>query len=262
MKQTQDHRIYTTAFSLLERRENQTISDLNSKIADVESSVGFHIWLFEETNRMFPIRSTRMPLKMYRQIIYHLYLKNCDYLLSSVILAKYGLLNPAYNNLRTVYENILMMYYLRFYPSEASLVFSSFRLKITSRQKKKLRNTKKFYLHSFLIRELYRPRMKGKMEKFYNQISKHTHPSGMPGNLEFEYSPKKVHDCLDGILVLTYGSITSYLEEFVFLFDDAQKRGINESRLRILDSLGQRYDFAPNIVQLEKNLRIKGDKIA
>ena len=260
MKQSQDHKTYVSVFNNLERRESRAVLDLNSKIADVESSIGFHVWVFNEANRMFPIKKTRMPLKMYRQIIYHLYLKNCDYLLSSIILAKYGLVNPAYSNLRTVYENILMMYYLRFYPNEAGLVFSSSRPNIASKQKKKIR-TKKFYRHDFLVNALYRPRTKTKMKKFYHHISKHSHPSVMPGNLEFEYNSKKVHECLDGILAITYGSVISFLEEFVFLFDNAQREGIDESRRRILDSLGLKYDFAPNLVQLAKNLRIKGGNI-
>src|SRR5437867_539675 len=146
-----------------------------------------------------------------------------------------------------------MIYYLRFHPNEASLIFSSFRLNIVSRQKKKLK-TKKFYSHSFLIDALYRPRTKGKMKKFYHHISQHSHPSLLSANLDHGYKPKIINDCLKGILILAYGSVTSFLEEFVFLFDDTQRKAINESRLRILDSLGSKYDFAPNIVQLEKNL--------
>lgn len=260
MKQTEDHKKYASTFNKLESKEDRAVLDLNSKIADAESSIGFHIWLFEETNRMFPIKKTRMPLKMYRQIIYHLYLKNCDYLLSSMILAKYGLVNSAYSNLRTVYENILMIYYLRFHPNEAGLIFSSSRIKIASKQKKKLK-TKKYYSTSFLLDALYKPRMKSMMKTFYHQISMHSHPSVWNANLDQSYKPKTVTDCLNGILALTYGSVTSFLEEVVFLFDDTQRKGINESRLRILDSLGSKYDFAPNATHLAKELRIKGDKI-
>lgn len=260
MKQTEDYNVYKNRFHALEIRETNAVSQLNSKIADVESSIGFHFHLFDESNRMFPIRRVRTPLELYRQIIHGLYLKNSHYLLSSVILAKYGLVNSAYGNLRTVYENILMTYYLRFHPNEARLLLSSFQPHVRKSQIQKLR-TKKFYSHSFLIDTLYMPRMKNKMKKFYHDISQHIHPSLLRANFDSEYNPRSIDDCLKGILVFTYGSITSYLEEFLFLFDDIQRKGIDKSRLRILDSLQIRYEFAPNVKQFEKNLRIKDGKI-
>lgn len=260
MKQTDDHTIYRGRFQALETRESSVIIEHNAKIADVESSIGFHFWLFDEANRMIPIRNISTPLKYYRQIMWGLYLKNSHYLLSSLILAKYGLVNSAYGNLRTVYEDILTTYYLRFFPNEARLLASSFKPKITKKQKQRLR-TKGFYSPSFLIDAMYKNAKGNKMRKFYHLISQHSHASLLSANLDSNYNSTVINNCLNGILACTYGSVTSFLEEFVFLFDDTQRSGINESRLRILDSLGLRFDFAPNVDILEKNLRIKGTKI-
>lgn len=261
MKQTVDMKRYEQLHNVFERKETRIAIDLNTKLADVRSTIGFQFWLFEEVERIAMTGKIPVPFRLHNQLIYIVYQRNCYYLAGSEILTKYGLISPCNNNLRSVYEGILIMYYLRFHPTEAKLVLRRFSAVKKSKKLIHLLKVKDYYSHKFLLETLYDGNKKTRLRRFYSLISKAAHPSIQAVMYDNIYKKSSVLNALDALLVLSYANITAFLETFLILFDKAAIPSIEESRLRILDSLGYRYSFEPNHPSINKAIRIRGTKI-
>ena len=181
--------------------------------------------------------------------------RNMVYLHSSYILGSMGFSHPSISLQRTVYETILRSYLFIVNPKEANLYYS----KLQTDEEEKFLRKRRFYGHSYLINELFKPKTKDKHRTFYKKLSISAHAEIKGIFLDFpDYREKEIEDRLRTILSLAYGNIQMMAEEFLDLLDIALKRIIKEVLKEIVESLERKIPlFEPDKDVYFSKLRLK-----
>lgn len=260
MKQTDDMARFIKLEENFEDKITATTARFGNHMAEIQSAIGFQFWVIDEVLSMLKSRGYRLPLRPHNQLIFGFYTRNCHYLAAAELLAKRGLVTSTLNNIRSSYESILMMYYLRCYPNEGRLISRLASSRRGNSVKNQLR-VKQYYSHKHLLSSLYVGKRYRDLRRFYEEISKAAHPTLRSSSHDITYSPRMVSYALDGILILSYANITAFLESFGLVFDENEFKPVNESRTRILDALRFRPTFEPNAPSLRGMMRLKGGEM-
>jgi hypothetical protein len=192
----------------------------------------------------------------YQQFVSIYFVRNLVYLRSTYLLACGAFCGPSRDLQRTIYETILKGYLFVVDQQEADVMYSVINGTIESKELKALRR-RRFWPFEYLINRLYLKETRESNKKFYEALSRFSHPSIKSVYHDLEYSKTEVEDCLNVILSLTYGNIQMMAEGFYDLLDSTLKRMIRESLFEIADFQGETGLFEPDQERWFPKIRLK-----
>ena len=189
----------------------------------------------------------------HKALIPILYDRNNHYLIAAYKLTSNCLINPAYLNLRVVFETIAKMYLLHLTETEANLFYNSQLGKLSANEKKDF--TGKFnWLGPSIVRNiLYSGEKKRQINEFYRQISNSAHPIIESAMIDFYYRDETVTDALHLTLALSCANMIAIHETYVDKFNGEAVTEIRNTLDKITKELGGfMIDMIPNNPNLKK----------
>ena len=182
-----------------------------------------------------------------KSIIPVLFERNNHNLLAAYKLACIGLNNPAYLNLRTVFEGITQMYLLQLTDREAYIFYKQQLGTLTETEEKELKN-KHHWLRPSRIRQLlYTGEKKKQVDDFYILISNAAHPGIKRSIGDFDYREEVTVDVLSILLALSAASLMSIKNIYSSMIGEEEVEEIDDLLDRVTQELkGQVMDISPN----------------
>ena len=186
-----------------------------------------------------------------------LYDRNNHYLIAAYKLTSNCLINPAYLNLRVVFETIAKMYLLRLTEKEADLFYKSQLNELSVSEKKEFEGKFRWLGPKIIRNLLYSDEKKRLIDEFYEQISNSAHPSIKSAMIDFEYRDETVTDALDLTLALSCANMIAIHETYFNKFNDDEVTEIINTLDKIAKELGGvMIDIIPNNPNLKKKPKI------
>lgn len=146
------------------------------------------------------------PVEKFNLIFFQ---RNVSYLISAHILAEQGLVNPARNVTRTIYEQILRSHLFLYDPNEAELWNDYYHQTPESEDFENIRREikrRRYWNHRYMKDKMYEGSVLEQHEKFYETISWFSYPHIKSTISDYE-KITEVEDTLRGILGLSYNTI-------------------------------------------------------
>ena len=197
-------------------------------------------------------RVSGKPLSGPKALIPILYDRNNHYLIAAYKLTSNCLINPAYLNLRVVFETIAKMYLLHLTEKEADLFYKSQLNEMSVNEKKEFEGTFKWLGPAKVRNILYSDEKKRRINESYTQLSNSAHPSIKSAMNDFDYRDETVTDALHLTLALSCANIIAIHETFFDKFIDKEITEISNTFDKIEKELGFRIDMVPNNPNLTK----------
>ena len=199
------------------------------------------------------IEVSGQPLSGPKALIPILYDRNNHYLIAAYKLTSNCLINPAYLNLRVVFETIAKIYLLHLTEKEADLFYKSQLSKLSVNEEKEFKS-KYSWLGPKTVRNiLYSDKKKLQINEFYEQISNSAHPSIISAMSDFEYRDETVTDALHLTLALASANMIVIHETYFDKFNEEAETEIINTLDKIAKELGGfMIDMIPNNPDLKK----------
>ena len=180
-------------------------------------------------------------------IIPVLFERNNHNLIAAYKLACIGLNNPAYLNLRTVFEGITQMYLLHLTDREAYIFYKQQLGTLTEDEEKELKN-RHHWLRPSRIRELlYTGDRKEQVDDFYILISNAAHPGIKRAMGDFDYREDVTVDVLSISLALAAASLVTVRDIYSAMIGEEEAEEIDDILERVARELdGPVMDISPN----------------
>jgi hypothetical protein len=246
-------RDYNDIESILNYRKDIIFKEHAAKLDIFQDSIELLFYLTKVLNAGFidEFKRTGKRLEGPRTIIPVLFERNNHNLLAAYKLACIGLNNPAYLNLRTVFEGITQMYLLHFTDREAYIFYRQQLGTLTEMEEKELKN-KHHWLRPSRIRELlYTGEKKKQVDDFYILISNAAHPGIKRAMGDFDYREEVTVDVLSISLALSAASLMSIKNIYSSMIGEEEVEEIDSILDRVVRELeGQVLDISPNHVGL------------
>jgi hypothetical protein len=187
-------------------------------------------------------------------IIPVLFERNNHNLLAAYKLACIGLNNPAYLNLRTVFEGITQMYLLHFTDREAYIFYKQQLDTLTEDEEKELKNKHHWLRPSRIRAVLYAGEKKKQVDDFYILISNAAHPGIKRAMGDFDYREEVTVDVLSISLALSAASLMSIKNIYSDILNEEEAEEIDNILDRVTRELdGQVMDISPNHPGLKRD---------
>jgi hypothetical protein len=190
-------------------------------------------------------RARGKKLPPYQQFVSIYFQRNITFLRGAYLLACRSLCEPSRDLQRTTFETILRGYLFTVKKKEANLMYSLIEGTIKPEEKDALRK-KKYWPFRSLVRELYTKETRKSCEKFYDRLSRSSHPSIMGTFADLRYSSEMVEDCLNTILALSYNNVQMMAEGFFDFLDNEFKEVIRATLKDIADAQEVIVIFEPD----------------
>jgi hypothetical protein len=220
-----------------------------AKLDIFQNSIELLFYLTKVLNAGFlnEFKKTGKRLEGPRTIIPVLFERNNHNLIAAYKLACIGLNNPAYLNLRTVFEGITQMYVLHLTDREAYIFYKQQLGTLTETEEKELKN-KHHWLRPSRIRQLlYTGEKKKQVDDFYILISNAAHPGIKRAMGDFDYRKEVTVDVLSILLALSAASFMIVKDIYPAMVGEEEAEEIDNLLNRITQELnGQVMDISPN----------------
>lgn len=216
-------RTYKEIESKFEIMRDSNLQKYSGKINTFQYAIESSFYLFEVLNTRLLEEYNGNQLIGPKAMIPILFHKNNYYLIAAHKLAGYGLINPCYLILRTVFENIMHIYLLHLTIREARLFYKiQTDQELTPIEKNEYNSYKK--LNPSKVREiLYVDTKKKKLDNYYSQFSKSVvHPSIIGAWSDFEPNDVSIDDTLTLSVDFSAANIIAIAE--TFLISSIEKR--------------------------------------
>ena len=180
-----------------------------------------------------------------KQFVLVYFIRNIYYLISAYVLSSKGLINPARNVTRTVYEQILRSIFFIAVPEEAKLLYDYIETMDEDLRKEIANHPRRFWSFNYIIEILYKDeKLKGHKD-FYAAISRFSHPS--INSLWSDYrNITEVEDTLRGIQGLTFNALAIFQMQFSSILSPELDVLIKQTKDMIGIHLKEIEDFKPN----------------
>ncbi|TGC10636.1 hypothetical protein [Methanolobus halotolerans] len=247
-------REYNDIESILLYRKDIIFKDHAAKLDIFQDAIELLFYLTTILNARFldDLTVTGNTLKGPRSIIPVLFERNNHYLLAAYKLACIGLNNPAYLNLRAVFEGITHMYMLHLTDREADLLHKQQLGVLTADEEKELKN-KHHWLRPSRIREvLYIGEKKKQIDDFYILISNSAHPGIKSAMGDFDYRKEVTFDVLTVSLALTAANLQTITETH---FDKIYAEEMEEIKITMKKVAQELDGFIVNIIPNHPGLK-------
>jgi len=180
-----------------------------------------------------------------KQFVLVYFIRNIYYLISAYILSSKGLINPARNVTRTVYEQILRSILFITVPEEAKLLYDYLETQKEDLRKAIANHPRRFWSFNYITDILYKDKKLEGHKNFYAEISRFSHPS--INSLWSDFGDIiLVEDALRGIQGLTYNALDVFQMLFSQIISLDLKRLIDQTKFMIGIHLKEIEDFKPN----------------
>jgi hypothetical protein len=246
-------RDYNDIESILNYRKDIIFKEHAAKLDIFQDSIEllFNLTKVLNTGFLAEFKRTGKRLEGPRTIIPVLFERNNHNLLAAYKLACIGLNNPAYLNLRTVFEGITQMYLLHLTDREAYIFYRQQLGTLTETEEKELKN-KHHWLRPSRIRELlYSGEKKKQVDDFYILISNAAHPGIKRAMGDFDYREEVTVDVLSILLALSAASLASIKNICSSMIGEKDVEEIDNMLDRVMQELdGEVLDISPNRVGL------------
>lgn len=248
-------RKYVEIDTLFQTRKELTLKNHASKINIYEDMIELLFYLRDILNARIheDVMVSGQPLSGPKALIPILYDRNNHYLIAAYKLTSNCLINPAYLNLRVVFETIAKMYLLHLTEKEADLFYKSQLSKLSVNEKKEFKD--KFrWLGPIKVRNiLYSDEKKLQINEFYKQISNSAHPSIKSAMIDFDYRDETVTDALHLTLALSCANMIAIHETYFDKFNREEVTEIINTLDKIAEELGGfMIDMIPNNPNVKK----------
>ncbi|WMW24847.1 hypothetical protein RE474_12300 [Methanolobus sediminis] len=249
-------RDYNDIESILNYRKDIIFREHAAKLDIFQDSIELLFYLTTVLNAGFidELKTTGQRPDGPKSIIPVLFERNNHNLIAAYKLACIGLNNPAYLNLRTVFEGITQMYLLHLTDREAYIFYKQQLGTLTEDEEKELKN-KHHWLRPSRIREvLYTGEKKKLVDDFYILISNAAHPGIKRAMGDFEYREEVTFDVLSILLALASASLASIKDIYSSMIDEEESKDIDNILNRVTQELnGQVMDISPNHPGLKRD---------
>ncbi|MBP1909082.1 hypothetical protein [Methanolobus bombayensis] len=249
-------RDYNDIESILNYRKDIIFKEHATKLDIFQDSIELLFYLTKVLNAGFldEVKKTGKRPEGPETIIPVMFERNNHNLLAAYKLACIGLNNPAYLNLRTVFEGITQMYLLQFTDREAYIYYKQQLGTVTTEEEKELKN-KHHWLRPSRIRELlYAGEKKKHVDDFYILISNAAHPGIKRAMGDFDYREEVTVDVLSISLALSAASLMSIKNIYSAIIGAEEAEEIDDLLNRVAQELdGQVLDISPNHPGLKKD---------
>jgi hypothetical protein len=193
------------------------------------------------------------PLSGPKALIPILYDRNNHYLIAAYKLTSNCLINPAYLNLRVVFETIAKIYLLHLTEKEADLFYKSQLSELSVNEEKEFKSKYRWLGPKQVRNILYSGRKKDQINDFYEQISNSAHPSIKSAMIDFDYRDETVTDALHLTLALSCANMIAIHETYFDKFNGEEVTEIINTLDKIAEELGGfMIDMIPNNPNLKK----------
>ena len=191
---------YAKVNSIFCNRKLLTIQSLLGDLLVVEEALGFQFWLSDEIGELTKRHENEWK-NLQKQVGHQLYDRNLHYLYSALELAYAGLCDPCYNNLRTVHESVIKMYFIWAFPASIESIHDD------------MEPVKKSeYGHESMIHRLYLKDTQESMRQQFRELSAKSHSNYTGIGPTLRYSVEQIKDCLWFIKTLSLYNITAEIE--------------------------------------------------
>ena len=248
-------RKYVEIDTLFQTRKELTLNNHVNKINIYKDAIELLFYLRDILNVKIyeSAKSSGQPLSGPRALIPILYDRNNHYLIAAYKLTSNCLINPAYLNLRAVFEAIAQMYLLHLTEKEGNLFYKSQLNELNKEEKKEFRYEFKWIGPKIVRNILYSDEKKHQIDMFYKEISNSAHPSIKSAMNDFGYRDETVTDALDLILALSCANMIVINETFIDEFNEEVVIEIGNTLGIIGKELGGfMIDMIPNNPKLKK----------
>ncbi|MDW7732691.1 MAG: hypothetical protein SCH66_09730 [Methanolobus sp.] len=248
-------RDYNDIESILLYRKDIIFKEHAAKLDIFQDSIEllFYLTTILNTGFLDEFKRTGKRLKGPGSIIPVLFERNNHYLMAAYKLACIGLNNPAYLNLRTVFEGITHMYLLHLTDREAYIFYKQQLGTLTPDEEKELKN-KHHWLRPSRVREvLYTGEKKKQVDEFYILISNSAHPGIKSAMGDFDYREEVTVDVLSISLALAAASLMTISDIYSDRINKEETEEIDSIISRVTRELnGYVIDIVPNHSGLRK----------
>ena len=252
-------RKYVEIDALFQARKELTLKNHANKINIYKDTIELLFYLRDILNaRIYEdTRVSGTPLSGPKALIPILYDRNNHYLIAAYKLTSNCLINPAYLNLRVVFETIAKMYLLHLTEKEADLFYKSQLDELGEEEKKEFKSYYRWLGPKIIRNILYSDEKKRLIDEFYGLISNSAHPSIKCAMIDFDYRDETVTDALHLTLALSCANIIAIHETYFDKFNEEDVTEIINTLDKIAIELGGfMIDMIPNNPNLKKKPKI------
>lgn len=179
------------------------------------------------------------------QFVLVYFVRNIYYLISAYMLSSKGLVNPARNITRTVYEQILRSILFITVPEEAKLLYDYLETQDEELRKEIVNHPRRFWSFKYITEIMYKDDKLEGHKNFYATISRFSHPS--INSLWSDWrNITEVEDTLRGIQGLTYNALDIFQMLFSSILSLELNVLIRQTKSMIGIHLKEIEDFEPN----------------
>jgi len=179
-------------------RKQEVHNGFKQRYGDVESCLGFQYNFDDRIADLAHFSKDNFTLQKQLGRVY--YIRNLHYLHTAFHLSVEGLIEPFFNNMRTVFESILKMYYISLFPDKAKEI-----------QDDTINNSQKFTTNS-LIQKLYVKETKEGCQRYLKELHKSAHSDYRRTLINTKFSVVGVSKQLKDLLVLSFYNIIAEFE--------------------------------------------------
>ncbi len=237
-------------------RKNIIIRDHAAKLDIFQDSIELLFYLTTILNAGFldEFKRTGKRPEGPRSIVPVLFERNNHNLIAAYKLACIGLNNPAYLNLRTVFEGITQMYLLHLSDREAYIFYKQQLGTLTEDEEREMKN-RHHWLRPSRIREiLYSGGKKEQLDDFYILISNAAHPGIKRAMGDFDYREEVTIDVLSISLALAAASLMTVRDIYPAMIGEEEAEEIDDILERVARELnGPVMDISPNHPGLKRD---------
>jgi hypothetical protein len=252
-------RKYVEIDASFQTRKELTLKNHANKIDIYKDTIELLFYLSDILNaRIYEdTKVSGKPLSGPKALIPILYDRNNHYLIAAYKLTSNCLINPAYLNLRVVFETIAKMYLLHLTGKEADLFYKSQLSALSVNEEEEFKSKYRWLGPKTVRNTLYSDEKKLQINDFYKQISNSAHPSIKSAMSDFEYRDETVTDALHLTLALSSANMIVIHETYFDKFNEEEETEITNTLVKIAKELGGfMIDMIPNNPNLKKKPKI------
>lgn len=198
--------------------------------------------------------------KEINSLIFALYLRNCDYLISSYELCTSGFINATIVIQRSIFEANEGMYFLHIKENDraADLFVKKETQQLSNEERREIKNEFNYFKPSEIRKILYEDTKKTKLNDLYEDISRRAHPSIKSTFASYIEDPEFIRDSLRGIIFVGIANIVAFWEVNYNTFNQYKITKVDFILNKTVKELGVLpYDMIPSNPKIIDKIKIR-----
>jgi hypothetical protein len=260
MRSEVEKKTYYEINTTLQNRKNDISLKFDNTIDIFQDSIEVSFYLYDNLQSKVNERYETIREKVTgpKSLIPFLFLRNIHYLIAANELVLLGLINPSNLNLRTVFENITMIYLLNVTNEEADIYYKKEKETLTEDEENDFRNKYSWLSQNYIRKILYTKEKNDEVKEYYGAASNSAHPTVKGTMLDIEINYDAVIDSLKTSLALSAANLIAFHESYFEMIEVKEVDEIAFSLERISIELNNQItNIIPNNPKVADKLSIK-----